>query len=216
MEIHHTLTASGSEIDYDTLMQVYNTLSRSRHEIPRMDLLLGSLMDKRNDNPRVDEMILIFTAKSIGGCKYPIPHIDDLFERLLSKDERLSQWVLAFVAEAIEKYTVALQEGQRLVDLLEEKLVMVRSRPGPPKEYFGYHFLPPPKSNYIRSYIAGIKVQSLRERERRHYYLLIVNGYSESKIEKALKRLYADQMPSSEDYSIGGLTYLFKNRHEIR
>lgn len=214
-EMNHILETGGAEIDYDTLMHVYHTLSQSRHEIPHMDLLLEALMDKRNDNPRIDQMILIFTAKAIGGSRYPISHVGDLFKRLLAKDDRLSQWVLAFVADAIGNYAVDIREGEKLVDLVEKKLAMVRSASRPPKEYFGYHFLPPPKGHYIRSYIAGIKEQSQRERERRHYYLLIVNGYSESKIEKALKRLHADQKSASEAQSIGEMTYLFLNLHKI-
>ena len=138
MEIDDTLEVGGRDIDYDALIRVYNTLSQTRHEIPRMDLLLATLMDKRNDNPRIDQMVLIFTAKALGGSKHPIPHVYPLFERLLSKDDRLSEWVLAFVAEAIENYVVDIQGGEKLVDLLEEKLAMVRS--GPPKEFFGSHF----------------------------------------------------------------------------
>ncbi len=214
-EISHTLETGGSKIDYDSLMQVYDTISASTQEIPHMNRLLVSLMDKRNDDRRIDQMILIFTAKAVGGSRHPIPHVDDLLKRLLSKDDRLSEWVLAFVAEAIENYAVDLQEGDKIMDLVEDKLAMVRSSSGPPKEYFGSHFLPPPKGDYIRSYIAGIQEQSMREKERRHYYYLIASGYSEAQIETALKQLHADRMSATRAHSMGGLAYLFMNRQNL-
>lgn len=209
------IESGGDQIDYDTLMQVYQTMIRTPHEIAHMDRLLTSLLNKRNANPRVDQIILILAAKVLGRSKYPIPNVYTIFESILSKDDRLSPWVLAFVAEAIGDYGQVIPEGDKLVDLAEKKTAMLGSRSGPRKEYFGSHFLPPPKGDYIRSYINGIQSRSLRETERNHYYLLISAGYAESDIEAALRRLRTSAIPSAGQASESFITFLSRNRDQI-
>jgi hypothetical protein len=211
VHIRNILEQSGKEIDYDTLMKTYHAMVQTRHEIPHMDRLLVSLINKRNVNPRIDQMILIFAAKALGRSHFPVPDAYGIIESILLKDDRLTEWVLAFVAEAIEVYPADIPEGDKLVDLLEEKLSMVRSASGPPKEYFGYHFLPPPKGDYIRSYIAGIQSRSLRTSERRHYYLLVEGGHAEVDIEKALRRLQSNGLSGKGEELMAPMKHLVQN-----
>lgn len=215
VEIRDTLKKSGEEIDYDTLMYVYGKMTQTQHEIPHKDRLLKSLINKRNANPRIDQMILIFAAEALGHSKYPVPDACGIFESILSMDHRVTQWVLAFVSEAIEIYPENMPEGDRLMDLLEEKLAMVRSAPGPPKEYFGFHFLPPPKSEFIRSYIAKLRPQAQREKERRHYYELIAKGYAESDIETALRRFHVAGVSGTGERTRTAMEYLSRNLDKI-
>jgi hypothetical protein len=220
LEVYASLSgrieSGGDQIDYDTLMQVYQTMTGTPHEIAHMDRLLTSLINKRNANPRIDQMVLILSAKVLGQSKYPIANTYAIFESILSKDDRLSQWVLAFVAEAIGDYGQVIPEGDKLVDLAEKKVVMLESKSGPRKEYFGSHFLPPPKGDYIRSYINGIQSRALRVTERNHYYLLISAGFTESDIEAALRRLRADGMPSAGQAGESFIKFLSRNRDRIR
>ena len=76
LEVNATLNdrieSGGDQIDYDTLMQVYQTMIETPYQIAHMDRLLTSLINKRNANPRVDQMILILSAKVLGQSKYPI------------------------------------------------------------------------------------------------------------------------------------------------
>ncbi|MGD9007671.1 MAG: hypothetical protein PVG41_07105 [Desulfobacteraceae bacterium] len=219
LEVYATLNdqieSGGDQIDYDTLRHVYQTMIETPHEIAHMDRLLTSLINKRNSNPRVDQMILIFSAKVLGQSKYPITDIDTIFESILSKDDRLSQWVLAFVSEAIADYGQVIPEGDKLVDLAEKKANMLTSESGPRKENFGSHFLPPPKGDYIRSYIDGIQSRTLRETERNHYYLLISAGYTESDIEAALKRLRGSGTASEGQAAETFIKFLSRNRGRI-
>ena len=215
LELRQALEAGGDRIDYDTLVHVYRTMTRNPYEIRHTDRLLASLIHKRNDNPRVDQMILIFAAKILGGSRHPVNGAAGLFESILSQDERLNAWVIAFVAEAIGDYPVEMPQGRRLVDLLEKKLAAISSDPGPPKEYFGSHFLPPPKGEVVRSYIAGIQDRALRVSERNHYYLLIVKGYTEGQIEKALKRLQTEGRQARGAPPAACLKYLFLNQKRI-
>jgi hypothetical protein len=219
LEVYATLNdrieSGGDQIDYDTLMQVYQTMIETPHEIAHMDRSLTSLINKRNANPRVDQMILILSAKVLGQSKHPITDIYAIFESILSKDDRLSQWVLVFVSEAIGDYGQVIPEGDKLADLAESKTAMLASRSGPRKENFGSHFLPPPKGDYIRSYISGIQSRVLREAERNHYYLLISAGYAESEIESALRRLRAGGMPSAGQADKSFIKFLSRNRDQI-
>lgn len=216
MTLSDRLESVGDQIDYDILMHVYQTMIEMPHEIAHMDRLLTSLINKRNANPRIDQMILILSARVLGQSKFPITNIYAIFESILSKDDRLSQWVLAFVAEAIGDYCQAIPKGDKLVDLAEKKVAMLASRSGPRREYFGSHFLPPPKGDYIRSYIDGIQSRALRETERNHYYLLISAGYSESDIEAALRRLRASGRPSAGEADGSFIKFLSHNRDQIR
>ncbi len=209
------LESGGDQIDYDALLQVYQTMLNTPYEIPHMDRLLTSLIHKRNPNPRIDQMILIFSSKIIGKSNYPVPDVYAVFESMLADDDRLSNWVMAFVAAAIADYKEVIPEGDNLMDLVEKKVAMLKSKTGPRKEYFGAHFLPPPKGDYIRTYISGIQPRSLRESERDKYYLLISAGYTESDIETALRRLRAGSIPSDGSKGEAYLKHLSHNREQI-
>jgi len=190
LSIQETLENSGNTIDYDTLMLVYTSIAQSKHPIPHIDQLLKTLMNKRNNNPRIDQMILIFSALTIGDSKFQIPNVYELFESILVKNIRVNEWVISFVAASIGKYPFDIPNGDSLVDLLEERLDQVTAmNTSISKESFGLHFLPPPKSDYIISYIRGIQEQRAREIERDSYYSLIQDGFSEAEIERALKHI---------------------------
>ena len=219
MELFTTLSdllaSGGDQIDYDTLLQVYQTMITAPCEIAHMDRLMTSLIRKRNPNPRIDQMILIFSAKLLGRSNYPVPDVYVIFESIIADDDRLSHWVMAFVAEAIEDYRAGIPEGDKLMDLVEKKIVMLSSTIEPRKEYFGFHFLPPPRGDYIRSYIRGIQSRNIRESERNHYYLLISAGYTESDIEAALRRLLSRGIPTGGSKSTAYLKHLSQNREQI-
>jgi hypothetical protein len=215
MELRDLLAAGGDRIDYDTLMRVYRTVSHTRDEIPHIDRLLASLIQKRNDNPRVDQMVLIFAAKILGESKYPVNGAAGLFESILTKDDRINVWVIAFVAGAIGDYPVDMPEGDRLMDLLESKLDQVTSPQGTPKEFFGFHFLPPPSGDVVRSYLAGIEDMGSRQRERYYYYLLIAKGYTEARIAKALTILQSERSSASGAPPAAMMKYLFSNHERI-
>jgi hypothetical protein len=188
--IQDVLENSGDTIDYDTLMLVYTSIAQSKYPIPHIDHLLRTLMNKRNNNPRIDQMILIFSGLAIGDSKFPIPNVYELFESILEKNSRLNEWVISFVAASIGKYPFDIPNGDSLVDLLEERLAQVTAmNTSISKESFGFHFIPPPQSDYIISYIRGIQEQHSREIERASYYFLIQSGFSETEIENALKRI---------------------------
>lgn len=125
--IRDSLQDQGENIDFDTLVNTCRTMVQTQHEIPHLDRLLISLINKRNANPGIDQMILILAAKTIGSSKFTVPDARGIFEMILAKDDRLSEWVLAFVAEAIGDYTEDIPEGDKLVDLVETKLSMVVS-----------------------------------------------------------------------------------------
>lgn len=198
LAIQDNLEKSGGTIDYDTLMLVYTSIDQSKHPIPHIDQLLKSLMNKRNNNPRIDQMILIFSARAIGNSKFPIPNVYEIFESILKKNSRLNEWVIFFVAASIGKYPFDIPDGDTLADLLEKKLDQItETNASTPKESFGFHFLPPPKSDYIISYIRGIQEQRTREIERNSYYSLIQNGFSETEIENALKRIQKHGIPGT-------------------
>jgi len=215
MELRDFLAVGGDRIDYDTLMRVYRTVSHTRDEIPHIDRLLVSLIRKRNDNPRVDQMVLIFAAKILGESKYPVNGAAGLFESILTQDDRINVWVIAFVAEAIGDYPVDMPEGDRLMDLLESKLDQTTSAQGTPREYFGFHFLPPPGSDVVRSYLAGIEDMGSRQSERDYYYLLIANGYTEARIVKALTILPSERRSATGAPPAAMMKYLFSNQERI-
>jgi hypothetical protein len=215
MELRDLLAVGGDRIDYDTLMRVYRTAAHTRDEIPHIDRLLAALIQKRNDHPRVDQMVLIFAAKILGESRYPVNGAAELLESILTQDDRINVWVIAFVAEAIENYPVDMPEGDRLMDLLQSKLDQMASAHGTPKEYFGFFFLPPPSSDVVRSYLAGIQDVGLRQIERHHYYLLIVNGYTEERIGKALTILQSEKSSSSGAPDAAMMKYLFFNQERI-
>lgn len=209
--INTTLSECGTSIDYDTLWQVYRKIRLAQEPIPHLNQLLAALMAKRNDHPRVDNMILIATALILGESSYAIDDAAILFENILNQDERLNTWVLTFVGDALGNYPVDLPEGDRLADLLEQKVQVQLKKNRHSKEFFGYHFLPPPKGDFIRTYITGIQDQQIRVWERNCYYILVKNKLSEEQIESALRRLRADSAPETEQRTTRPLKYLIQH-----
>jgi hypothetical protein len=209
------LDQSGDTIDYDTLMQVYQTMVQSPGPIAHTDQLLRRLIDKRNANPRIDQMILIFSARIIGHSRYEIPGAQHIFELILKKKERLNEWVISFVAEAIGDYIYDLPEGDKLVDFMDAQLERVRSRDRSGEEQFGFHFLPPPKSAFIRTYISSITDRRSRQRERNLYYVLIKQQWTEQQIETALKYLQAHGAPDSAEKCPLLMRCLMRYRHSL-
>lgn len=199
IDLRNRLENGGDKIDYETLMRVYREISETPDPIPHVDRLLMSLISKRNSNPRIDQMILIFAARTIENSRYPIHNVYAIFETILNMDdERLNEWVISFVASAIGHYPFDIPHGDRLVDLLEQTMDRVESVPSESREYFGFHFLPPPKNHLIRSYLAGIADKRQRETERFYYYSLVRNHITESQIETALKRLQENGIPGTD------------------
>jgi hypothetical protein len=216
LSIKTTLKNSGGTLDYDTLVNVYNSIVQSQYKIPHMDQLLNSLINKRNDNPRVDQMILIFSVRALGNSRFPVPDACGIFESILRMDDsRVNEWVISFVAGAIGDYAFDIPDGDRLVDLLEERLDQVESADAGSKEYFGFHFLPPPQSDFIRSYIAGINEQRNREVERMYYYLLIQNNIKENEIEAALRHVHSNGIPGAGEKCLLPMKYLLLNKHSV-
>ena len=194
----YDLLQNGDTIDYDTLMLVNNSINQSKHPISHIDQLLTCLINKRNDNPRIDQMILIFSAMAIGDSKFQIPNVYGIFESILQKDNRLNEWVISFVGFSIGKYPFDIPNGDILVDLLEGKLSQVTTMSiSNPQESYGFHFLPPPKGDYIISYISGIQDQRSREIERASYYALVQSGLTEADIEIALKKIQKHGIPET-------------------
>lgn len=192
-----TLDQAGPTIDYHTLMQIYETIGRAPGPVASLDQVLERLIYKRNPNPRIDQMILIFSAKIIGERAIPIANARDLFMAILQQESRLNGWVIAFVADGITSYPFDLADGDALVDFMETQLARIRSKERTGEEYFGYHFLPPPKSPFIREYIDGIAEQRLRQQERHRYYLLIVNHMDDAAIESAMRMIEQNGSPGS-------------------
>lgn len=209
------LMQCGPTIDYDTLMHLYESITGVPYPICHADQLLGALIEKRNDNPRIDQMILIFAAKAIGASRCRITNVSLVLMNIMNQRERINEWVIAFVAEAIEMYPFDIANGDELMDHLEEVLRQVRSQTGPAQEYFGYHFLPPPKSNYIRDYINSIADMRTREQERIRYYELIGNGMAEAAIESFLKTVQINGMSDSGFVPVKPLEYLQRQQGHI-
>jgi hypothetical protein len=213
--LHNMLMQGGPTIDYDTLMHFYDSINSVQYPISHADQLLGALIKKRNDNPRLDQMILIFAAKAIGASRYRIPNVSFVLMSIMNQRERINEWVIAFVAEAIENYPFDITNGDVLMDHLEEMLRQVRSQTGPAKEYFGYHFLPPPKSSYIRDYISSIADMRIREKERICYYELIGNGMTEAAIEASLKTVQLNGVRGSDTVHVKPMEYLLRQQRHI-
>jgi hypothetical protein len=192
-DIKEVLSQCGDRIDYDTLMWVYKEMARSNTHIPNSGDLVSLLIQKKNESPRVDNMILIFAADIIGNSHAAMDNAADLFEAMLMQDQRLNLWVLTYIGDAIGKYEYHIPEGDLLVDLLEQR-VAEHSSSAFSKEFFGNHFLPPPKQEYIINYIAGIEDQETRVLERNSYYNLVISGRSEAQIENALRQLQAHEI----------------------
>ncbi len=195
--IKAALDRDGTAIDYDTLLEVYNALVLAPNPVAGEDRLLEQLINERNADPRIDQMVLIFAAKIIGNSRHSVPGAQKLFESILQKDDRINHWVLSYLAEAVGDYAFSLPQGNRLADAMEAKLSLMASEDRSGQEDFGRHFLPPPKSDYIRNYLNGIAGQADRQGERFRYYLLIRNHFTEGQIISDLRYLQAHGAPDS-------------------
>jgi len=215
LTIQSILDKDGATIDYDNLMRIHQAMVRCPRPIAQMDQLLHQLIHKRNQNPRVDQMILIFAAEIIGHSPYAVPNAQELLESILAQDGRINEWVISFVADAIHAYAYDLPNGDILVDSMEAKLAQVRSMDRSQEEYFGFHFLPPPKSDFIREYINGIGERRIRQQERNRYYAMINNGLTESQIETALKFLTINGAPGSGEKCPLLMQCLIRNRDHL-
>jgi hypothetical protein len=214
LAIRLALAKDGAFIDYDTLMAVYREMVSSPAPIPHLEELLREMIDQRNSDPRVDQMVLILAAHAIGNSQFSIPDVQALFERILDQDaDRISHWVLAFVADAIGNYPIDLPGGDALVDRVQAWQVRLESEPDVAKEYFGTHFMPPPKSRTIQTHLAGISDQRARQRERNAYYALIMNNFSENQIVAAFNYLMREGLPGSGEIPSYPLASLVGNWH---
>ncbi len=211
--LHRELDKGGDFIDYDTLMDVYARMTNTPEPIPHTDALIHTLISQHNPDGRVDQMILIFSAQIIGNSKYPVSNAGELFDAMLHQEGcRMSEWVISFIADAIGTYRVDLENGDQLADLMEERLEQVRARPQDACEYFGSHFLPPPKTELIQSYFSGLADRLTRQKERRFYYLMIHKGIPENAIAAGLRHLQMRSLPSTGDAESSlPMAYLFLN-----
>ena len=200
--IHNELAKEHQHIDYETLMTVYKTMLEAPYPIPHTDELLYDLIRQRNEDPRVDKIVIIFAAIIIGKSKYPITDAQGLFETILHDDNRINDWVIAYVGRAIGSYPVDLPNGDQLVNRIEAHQARLTAKSNEPEEYFGVHFLPPPKTQRIKSYLAGIQDSTARGNERRAYYILIKNHITEDSVVLALNYLqsrnHSDSMEASK------------------
>lgn len=198
LQLEDLLDQQDEILDFDPLMKIHNTIRKAHEPIPKMDVIIEKLINKRNPNPRVDNIILIVAAVALGDSLFPIDNAGDLFGAILNQDHRLNTWVLAYVGDALGRYPEDLSEGDQLAEILEEKVNRRVKNPDPNRERFGYHFLPPPKGEYITDYIEGIRDQRTRVFERNCYYLLIGNGVSEDQAEKSLRQVLRENQTTGE------------------
>lgn len=189
VHIGQLLQQDGSQLAYADLMEIYTIMSKAGSPIPRMHELLSEMIHKRNTHPRVDQMILIFSAKAMGESHFEITGVGDLFDAILDQQERLNMWVISFVADGIGRYPFLIPQGDRLVDRLDAILESMRRSTDHSKESYGYHFLPPPYQPLVKSYLAGIKEKRLREQERYRYYFLIRQNIREEDIAASISYL---------------------------
>ena len=205
----------GNTIDYDTLIKVYQTLYHCQRPVAHMNQLLDQLIQKRHSDPRIDQMVLIIAAKIIGSSRYPITEAPRLFKFILQQEERLNEWVLAFVAEAVGDYLYPLPNGDELVDSINLKLDQLQSKDRSQEEHFGFHFLPPPKTEFIQNYISSIKDQRSRQNERNRYYFLIKNKLTEKQIVFALKYLQHHGAPYNQSSCEQLMECLIRHRQQL-
>ena len=209
------LAQSGETLDYDAVMDIHRTLHNADGPVPQRDDIIRSLMAKRNPNPRVDNIILIVAAQAIGDSPHPINRVEALFQTLLDQDHRLNLWVLAYISDALAKYPVDLPHGDQLADVLEQKVAGFHARSRSETEFFGYHFLPPPKGDLIRRYLEEIKDTQKRVAERISYYTLVGNGLTEDAIATAFRRLDTQARKEGRDGIDRPLKYLLQHWNDF-
>lgn len=214
--IRTALEKDGSQIDYDTLMSVQQQLMSLPAPSPCIEALLLRLVDQRNPDPRIDQMVLIFAAQVIGKSEFPIPGDQAIFERILNQDaERINDWVLAYVADAVINYRQDLPDGDGLVDRMDNWKAYIDRHRDKDREYFGMHFLPPPRSALIRNHIAAIRDRKTRQRERSIYYFMINNNISEEMIIAAFEYITTHGMPDSGEIPQDPLTAIRDNWQQL-
>ena len=214
--VRAALEKTGERIDYDTLVMVHITLRQAAEPVAHMDRLLFSLLGKRNRDDRIDQMVVILTADIIGFSPYPIPNASELFRAILNSGaDRLNNWVLVFVGDALGRYCVDLPDGDELATLLEERVASAHRNHDPDKEYFGQHFLPPPKSALVQNHISGIVERRNRESERNAYYFMVSRQHAPEDIEAGLYHLITRGFPGSEDKN-GRLRFLSHHWDDVQ
>ncbi len=206
--IKEVLNRDDGKIDYDTLLWVHQEMILKNRHIQHSGELVKMLIEKKNDRPRVDNMILIYAADIIGNSQVAIDDVAGLFRDMLMQDQRLNSWVLAYIGDAIGKYKYDMPEGDLLADLLEQRVAEKSSNGNLSKEFFGHHFLPPPKEEYLINYIANIEDQKIRGLERNCYYSLVKSEWSEAQIEKALRQLQSQGVPGTGEKTQRPMKYL--------
>jgi hypothetical protein len=202
-------------LSYNDLLKIYETITTSEDQIPGMEKILRRLMQERNEHPRVDQMIIIFTAKLIGGSQHEIAHISKMFEDLM-QNKRANLWTMSFVAKALGDYFIDLKDGDYLADLLDDRIEsLIEQESNSTDEYYGFHFLPPPTDIYIKNIISRPEEQKRREYTRRYYYILR-SQHSEEQIKNYL--LFLDKHGQiNSNRKIGfSMKYLFNNLEVIQ
>ena len=198
-KIKAEIDRDGATIDYDTLFGVYWSMVQSPRPVAHTDCLLWQLIRQRNEDPRIDQMVLILAARIMGSSRHAISGAQKLFGAILKQDDRINYWVLSHVAESVGDYAYDMPEGDRLADEIEAELSRLVAQHQSDREDFGRHFLPPPKNEIILNYINSISVKADRQSERSHYYYLIRAQFSEEQIVKAFKYLQAHGMPDKDE-----------------
>lgn len=204
------LDNEGKVISYADLLTIYNTITTTENHIPHIDEVLSRLLAERNEHPRVDQMILIITAKLIGTSKQEIPNVSVLLKALIL-DTRTNLWTAGFAAEALGSYYIDLEDGELLADMVDGKIdSLIEKERGTPAEFYGYHFLPPPTTEYIQNIISHPKEQKRRESTRLYYYALRMQ-YSEDQIKEYLLFLDKHGQIDTKEKIDFTMKYLFDN-----
>lgn len=215
---HDIMTVLDKEdiiLSYDDLLKIYEIINTSEDHIPGMEKILWRLMQQRNEHPRVDQMILIFTARLIGGSTHEIAHASKMFENLIL-NKRANLWTVSFAAKALGDYIIDLKDGDYLADLLEKRVEsLIEKENSAPDEYYGFHFLPPPADIYIKNTISHPAEQKRREYTRRYYYTLR-SRISEEQIKKYLLFLDSHGEVNSGRKIDFTMKYLFDNLQAIQ
>ena len=159
-------------LSYNDLLKIYEKITTSEGHIPGMEKILFRLMEKRNEHPRVDQMILIFTAKLIGSSKQELANVTDLLKALIL-NKRANLWTVSFAAAALGSYFIDIKDGEHLADMIDWKVErLIEKDNNSIDELYGFHFLPPPATEYIKNIISSPKEKKRRQLTRHYYYRL--------------------------------------------
>ncbi len=211
-KVAHILENEQSNLNYYSLVSVFNMLSNAGAvtSISHLDKLLWMLMECRNEDLRVDRMVLIITSMIIGKSQQEINDISKLFEALID-NPRTTVWVMAYIADALGDYDYEVVDYDRLIDKLEKKLdFLIKQETDNPGEYYGDHFMEPPQTDYVKNYINNLDSPEKRKSARINYYLLRQN-YSEEQIKSCLIYLQKNGDLESGAPVEYRLRYLYRN-----